>query len=196
MQNRHETVLTAGEYNSREAWREARRPERCHSCGGSKIHGHGAYLRKFPVPFRVRRWRCAGCGATQSSLPDFAASRRPGALQEIEDALAGLARSGGEWRTALALSRVMGGAPSNSLRRLRGFAAAASAVLAVLVTALPELFAGCPAELTPMRERLGTESLLFDMRRRMPSARLRHLPCPVGFRPRPRRHGSQTGPPT
>ncbi len=51
--------------------------------------GHGTYGRKTPVPLRVARFDCRDCQTTFSRLPDFAAARRRGSLQEIEDAMIG-----------------------------------------------------------------------------------------------------------
>ena len=51
------------------------------------MRGHGSYLRKTPVVFMIRRWRCAEFRITVSMLQDFAAAGCPGGLQQIEDGL-------------------------------------------------------------------------------------------------------------
>lgn len=50
----------------------------CGKCGGATLHKHGRYWRTavtgrkgYRVP--IYRWRCSGCGATVSVLPDFLA---------------------------------------------------------------------------------------------------------------------------
>ncbi len=64
------------------------------ACGMAR---HGTYERKTPVVMPVDRCCCPGCRTTFSLLPDFAAARRPGSLQEIEDGMAVLAGSRGPW---------------------------------------------------------------------------------------------------
>ena len=46
---------------------------------------YGTYGRKTPDPMRVARFDCHDCQTTISRLPDFAAARRRGSLQEIEN---------------------------------------------------------------------------------------------------------------
>ena len=80
VQLRFQTTLTAEEYVSREAWRNASFPPclkgRCrYDCG---LMRHGTYGRKTPVPMRVARFDCRECRTTISRLPDFAAARRRG----------------------------------------------------------------------------------------------------------------------
>ena len=193
MQIRQETTLTAEEYASTEAWTEASRPDCPQGCR-TIMRGHGTYERKTPVVFRVRRWRCAQCRITVSMLPDFAAAGRPGGLQQIEDRLTALAACGSLWQAARRLhpGRVE---LANQVRQLRTLRSRAETLLAVLAVLLPDLFRGCPAELSAMRIAVGTDSLLVGMRRRFGSGQLQSLPIPVGFR-RPGRSGKpQTGPP-
>ena len=195
MQIRQETTLTAEEYASTEAWTKASRPDCPQGCERD-MRGHGSYLRKTPVVFRVRRWRCAQCRITAGMLPDFAAAGRPGGLQQIEDDLMARVRHDSAWKAAKELHP--GGGPietGNMVRHLRTLQVRAEALLAVLAALLPDLFRGCPAELSAMRIAVGTDSLLVDMRRRFGSGQLQSLPIPVGFR-RPGRSGKpQTGPP-
>ena len=142
---------------------------------------HGTYERKTPVLMPVARFDCRGCRTTFSRLPDFAAARRPGALQEIEDGMAVLAGSRGPWAAARRLFPERD-EMSNAIRGLRCAFAAVSAFLAIVVTMRPDLFRGCPADLRAMRAALGTETLLVDLRREM-TEQLAFLPPPVGFQP-------------
>jgi len=142
---------------------------------------HGTYERKTPVLMPVARFDCRGCRTTFSRLPDFAAARRPGALQEIEDGMAVLAGSRGPWAAARRLFPERD-EMSNAIRGLRCAFAAVSAFLAIVVTMRPDLFRGCPADLRAMRAALGTETLLVDLRREM-AEHLAFLPPPVGFKP-------------
>ena len=195
LQHRHETTQTAEEYASTEAWKKASRPDCPNGCV-REMQGHGSYERKTPVLFRVRRWRCPDCLVpTVSMLPDFAAAGGPGGLQQIEDELMALAACGSLLQAAKRLHPDRDEL-ANQIRRLRVLRSRTAALLAVLATLLPELFKGCPAELGAMRDRLGTGSLLLDMRRRFDSGRLQPVPNPVGFRRPGRGGGSQTGPPT
>jgi len=143
---------------------------------------------------RVARFDCRDCQTTISRLPDFAAARRRGSLQEIEDDLIVLAGSPSLWAAARRLFPRRDEL-SNAIRGFRGAFAAVSAFLAAVVTLRPDLFRGCPAELVPMRAALGTETLLVDLRREMTS-QLQFLPPPVGFRPPGRGGKAPTGPPT
>ncbi len=147
-------------------------------CGMAR---HGTYGRRTPVPMHVARFHCPACRTTFSLLPDFAAARRPGSLQEIGDGMAVLARSRGPWAAARQLFPERG-EMSNAVRGLRGAFAEVSAFLAAVVTLHPDLFPGCPAELPAMRTALGTETLPVDLRQEI-SDRLWSLPPLVGFRP-------------
>ena len=150
-------------------------------------------MRKTPVLMPVARFYCSGCRTTFSLLPDFAAARRPGSLQEIEDGMAVLTGSRGPWAAARELFPERD-EMSNAVRGLRRAFAAVSAFLAIAATMRPDLFRGCPAELVAMRAALGTETLLADLRREM-TAHLPHLPHPVGFKPPWMGGKCPTGPP-
>ena len=143
---------------------------------------------------RVARSCCPGCRTTISRLPDFAAARRRGSLQEIEDDMIVLAGSPSRWAAARQLFPHRDEL-SNAVRGLRCAFAAVSAFLLAVVTLRPDLFRGCPAELPAMRAALGTETLLVDLRREMTN-QLQFLPPPVGFRPPGLGGKCPTGPPT
>ena len=144
---------------------------------------------------RVARFDCRRCQTTISTLPDFAAARRRGSLQEIEDDMIVVAAAPGHWVAARRLFPHRRDELSSAVRDLRGALAAVSAFLAAVVTMRPDLFRGCPADLVSMRAALGTETLLVDLRREM-TDRLQFMPPPVGFRPPGRGGKTPTGPPT
>ena len=142
----------------------------------------------------VARFDCRECRTTISRLPDFAAARCPGSLQEIEDKLVVLAETRSRWAAARQLCPTHDDM-ANAIRHLLGVLHAVSAFLHAVVTMRPDLFMGCPAQLVAMRAALGTETLLVDLRREM-TAQLQVLPPPVGFRPPWLRGKPSTGPPT
>ena len=156
---------------------------------------HGTYMRKTPLVMHVARFYCPACHTSFGILPDFAAARRPGSLQEIEDGMAAVAVCGSLWAAARQLrpDRYPEGMP-NAVRGLRCAFAAVTAFLAAAVTMRPDLFRGCPTELLAMRAALGTETLLTDLRREM-AEHLQLLPPPVGFRPPWMSGKFPTGPP-
>ena len=155
---------------------------------------HGTYGRKTPIPMRVARFDCRDCQTTISRLPDFAAARRRGSLQEIEDAMIVLATAPSRWAAARCLFPHRDEL-SNAIRDLCGVFAAVSVFLAAVATLRPDPFRGCPADLVSMRAALGTETLLVDLRREMTS-QLQFLPPPVGFQPPGTGGKAPTGPPT
>ena len=160
VQLRFETDLTAEDYVSRREWRNASRPP-CLKSGSGRACGmarHGTYERKTPVVMPVARFYCGGCRTTFSLLPDFAAARRPGSLQEIEDGMAVLAGSRGPWAAARQLFPERD-EMSNAIRGLRRAFAAVSAFLAIVATMRPDLFRGCPSELGRCAPRWGRRSV-------------------------------------
>ncbi len=105
---------------------------------------------------RLARFDCRECRTTISRLPDFAAARRRGSLQEIEDDMVVLAGSASRWAAArrLFLHR---DELANPIRGLLGAFAAVSTFLAAVVTLRPDLFRGCPAELLTLVDRSSDE---------------------------------------
>ena len=75
MQLIHETDLSAEEYVSTQAWRDAKL-ERCpnHPDGGCRFARHGTYARKTPVGLKVARYYCPDSPMTFSLLPRFMAA--------------------------------------------------------------------------------------------------------------------------
>ena len=100
----YKTDLSAGDYISTEAWRDAKLA-RCpnHPGGGCRFARHGSYGRKTPAGVRIARWYCPDSHMTFSLLPQFMAAGLPGALQPVEDCAAeaeahGLAAAAGRMR--------------------------------------------------------------------------------------------------
>ncbi len=137
--------LTVEEYVSREEWRNASFPpclkgrDAC-DCG---LMRHGTYGRKTPIPMRVARFDCRACQTTISRLPDFAAARRRGSLQEIEDAMIALAAAPSRWAAARCLFPDRDEL-ANAIRDLPGAFMAVSAFLEAVATLRPNLFRGIP----------------------------------------------------
>ena len=52
------------------------------------MSAHGTYMRKVPQVAWVARWYCPQAHATIGLLPDFYASRMPGALDTLEETVA------------------------------------------------------------------------------------------------------------
>ncbi len=104
---------------------------------------HGTYGRKTPIPMRVARFDCRACQTTISRLLDFAAARRRGSLQEIEDAMIALAAAPSRWAAARCLFPDRDEL-ANAIRDLPGAFMAVSAFLKAVATLRPNLFRGCP----------------------------------------------------
>ncbi len=94
---------------------------------------HGTYGRKTPIPMRVARFDCRDCQTTISRLPDFAAARRRGSLQEIEDAMMVLATAPSRWAAARCLFPDRDEL-ANAIRDLLGAFMAVSVFLDAVVT--------------------------------------------------------------
>ncbi len=88
MQIRYKTELTFEEYREQEGWKLARL-DCCpfHPEGGCGISSHGTYMRKFPEQCLIARYYCSLARVSISLLPDFFASRLPGTLDEVENAV-------------------------------------------------------------------------------------------------------------
>jgi len=186
---RYATTLTSEQYVTQQAWRTATL-KRCpvHPEGGCGLGGHGSYPRVRPAGIRVARLRCPKAGVTISLLPDFLAARMTGTLREVEDVVATAERAqsreaaAGQLRPADEAEAVT--LPS-ALRWLRRRLAPVRAALLAAVTLLPEL-TGCAPTVAAVRERLGVEEVLMDLRSRTMGP-LRALRAPVGLCARARR---------
>jgi len=88
MQIRYKTYSTFEEYREQEGWKHASL-DYCplHPEGGCNISKHGFYARKYPEYCMIARYYCALACVTISLLPDFFASRLPGTLNEVEEAV-------------------------------------------------------------------------------------------------------------
>ena len=89
VQLRHETGLTGERYVTERAWRFASL-DRCpnHPHGGCSFARHGTYARKTPKGMRIARYYCRESHTTFNLLPDCLASRLPGTLVALEEAVA------------------------------------------------------------------------------------------------------------
>ena len=195
IQFRHETGLTAAEYVTRRGWKEAcPSPPAClrGRARGCRLQGHGTYGRKRPAGMRIRRWYCAGCGITFSALPDCAASRVSGTLEEI-DAVVTCASSSG-MMAAVRLFLPFHMDPVSSWRYVRRRCRWVAEVLSIL-RGLSPLFFGMEPTLPGLRAHLGPGVGLRDLRG-LCAMDLPYLPHPVGFRPPSARSGKPRGPPT
>ena len=142
---------------------------------------------------RIARWYCRGCQVSFSALPDCLSARLPGSLASAE-AVASFAEVHGihaaarHWRGEAADF-------SSARRWVRRRVLLVRDILTVFRGLEPGLLLGLALAVAAFRERLGVPVALVELRR-LGSARLAHLPYPLGFDLRRRRVGSQTGPPT
>lgn len=201
VQVRQEMALTFASYVKGEGWKAARLSS-CPTCAGA-VTSHGTYERKVPEPARVARFWCATCEMTISVLPDFYASRAPGLLAEVEEAVA-VAESAPSFEQAA--ERVRSAEEENAVtltaavRWLRRRVRAIHGVLATIVGLEPERFEGCAATVGSFRARLGTTRVLETLRG-ICAPRLSAIAAPLGLRaPRAaleragRRHQHTVGP--
>jgi hypothetical protein len=183
VQLRVATEHTGEQYVTRRAWRDASL-ERCpvHPEGGCGLKSHGTYERKRPAGVLVRRWYCPKAGTTFSLLPDWVASRYPAALDEIENVVAQAEQAPSQAKAIEQLWPELG--LVGAQRKLRRWRRAVTLTLTLARGLLPELQGGT-STLAAVRERLGTDEVLVNLREKLVT-RLHALPAPVGFGPRPR----------
>lgn len=159
------TALTFEAYVTEEGWRAARLSS-CPTCDGA-VTSLGAYVRKLPKPARVARFYCRQCGMTISLLPDFYASRTPGLLEDIEEAVA-VAESARSVEEAADRVRPAEDADAvtitSALRWLGRRVAAVHRVLGTIIGLLPSQFEGCASTIVSFRKRLGTNKVLVALR--------------------------------
>jgi hypothetical protein len=137
---------------------------------------------------------------TISLLPDFYASRTPGLLKDIEDAVAvaesarSLEDAANRVRPADDADAVTLGA---ALRWLCRRVAAVHRILTTVMGLLPSQFEGCAPTIASFRERLGTAQVLAGLRESC-ARYLGMLAAPLGLiglptdRDRPRRRRQQS----
>lgn len=201
MQLRERTAHTFEEYVTGAGWRTARLSS-CPVCGGP-VTSHGTYARKRPKLAFVARFFCASCPTTIALLPDFYASRVPGLLDEIEDAVAlaeserSLAAAAEEARPAEEAEAVT--LPS-AIRWVRRRVRAVHRLLTTVIGLLPERFEGCAPRVAAFRERLGIMNVLVALRG-ICATSLQALAPPLGLLgppamrfPAVRRHQQSSGP--
>ena len=186
VQLRYETGLTGEEYVRAEAWRDARL-ERCpnHPHGGCSVASHGTYSRKTPPGAKVPRWYCRESNTTISLLADCLAARLPGTLDEVEAVVVATEEAASLEEAANEVRR-----PEDddtvelpgALRWVRRRVRLVHDVLARVIGLIPDRLAGCAATMVAVRERLGSDRALMELRG-LVCAQLRALPTPLGFQP-------------
>ena len=180
MQLRLRTGLSGEQYVAVRGWRDATLA-RCpnHPGGGCSLARHGTYARKTPVGTRIARWYCPESRTTFSLLPDCLASRLPGTLAELEDAVAAQERASS---LAAAARALRGGRsePPGAMRWLRRRIRLVRRALAAVDGLLPEHLAGCPPSILAFRDRLGTDAALIWLRETA-APNLAALPPPLGY---------------
>ncbi len=192
VQLRFETGLTSEQYVSRQAWRNASLP-RCpkHPRGGCSFARHGTYRRKTPPETRIARWYCPASHTTFSLLPDCLAARLPGTLNDLEAIVAAAEQAPSLEAAANALRADAIELPG-ALRWLRRRIDRVHRCLVLVIGLLPDRFAGCSANVSGVRHRLGGDLVLMALRG-LASRQLAELPPPLGFYPPGRRGGDLIG---
>ena len=197
MQLRYPTELTFAEYVKAEAWHHARL-ERCPLCppGQCRLERHGTYLRKVPAPALVARFYCPHTHTTIGLLPDFYASRLPGTLPALEDAVARAEAAPSVEAAANALRPAEADDAvtlPTAMRWVRRRLAIVRATLTTVRGLFPALLARCPITVRSFRAALGSSSVLVALRG-ICARYLHTLPAPLGLRPAPD-HGRRGGRP-
>jgi len=140
---------------------------------------------------------------TIALLPDFYASRLPGLLTEIEDAVA-LVESAESVEAAAEQARPADEPQAitltSAIRWVRRRVRAVHRLLATVIGLLPERFEGCAPRVTSFRARLGITNVLVALRE-ICAASLHVLAPPLGLLgpaaariPTFRRHQQSSGP--
>jgi len=189
MQLRYQTGLTGEQYVSAEAWRAATlAPCPNHPDGGCSFARHGTYERRTPAGTLIARWYCRESHQTFSLLPDCLAARLPGTLARLEEVVAHAEQASSLMKAADHLRGYDVQLPG-AMRWVRRRVILVQHVLRLVIGLLPQL-AGCRAEITACRARLGTDAVLVGLRS-LTDWWLATLAAPLGFRP----HGITGGNP-
>lgn len=179
MQIRYPVEITLETYIEQKAWHQVELNQ-CpfHPDGGCGLVKHGTYPRQFPKHCLIARWYCPCQRETISLLPDFFASRLPGTLDEIEQAV-NIAESSSSQEDAAEKVRPDIELPGGLrwLRRRIKYVREALTILAGL------LVNECAPDLQSFREKYNTDSVLTKMRD-IAEEHLHSLPQIVGFGPR------------
>ena len=190
MQSSYACRSTSEEYVTQRLWLKASVPE----CGYCQPLGldctpvlHGYYDRVRPQGARVRRYRCPRTGRTISMLPDCLASRSSGDVDTME-------RIALERERNSSLGQIAGWVAERfyrpqqpiegPLRWVKRRVLAVSSFLAAMVSLYPETLGRVEPTVTAMREHLGTDRVLVELRC-LAGADLAGLSPPLGLCPRP-----------
>ena len=180
MQLRYQTGLTGEQYVSAEAWRAATlAPCPNHPDGGCSFARHGTYERRKPAGTLIARWYCRESHQTFSLLPDCLAARLPGTLARLEEVVAHAEQASSLMAAADHLRGYDVQLPG-AMRWVRRRVILVQHVLRLVIGLLPQL-AGCRAEITACRARLGTDAVLVRLRS-LTDRWLATLAAPLGFR--------------
>jgi hypothetical protein len=203
-QLRFSTALTFEQYVTAEGWKQATLAA-CPVCqpGTCGLRRIAPYMRKVPAVAFVARYYCPETRTTFGLLPDFYASRMPGTLDDIEQAVAtveataGLEKAADTLRPAAERDAVTLGAAVAWLRRR---VAMVRTMFGTVTGLFPDLFAGVERSVRAFRERLGSTRVLV-MLRGICARHLHALPRPLGLNPRRKSaragddgHGQSIGP--
>jgi len=188
VQLRYPTELTFAEYVKAEAWQHARL-ETCPLCppGQCRLARHGTYRRTVPAPARVARFYCPTTHTTIGLLPDFFASRLPGTLPALEEAVAQAEQAPSVEAAANALRPAEADDAvtlPTALRWVRRRLAIMRATLTTVRGLFPTLLARCQLTVRSFRDALDTASVLVALRG-ICARYLHTLPAPLGLRPPP-----------
>ncbi len=127
----------------------------------------------------IARWYCPQGHCTFSLLPDHLAARFPGTLSEIEQVVATVERAPSVEAAADAL-RPDAITLASALRWVRRRLAPVRKALTILVGMFPERLLGCAPRVAALRERLGCDAVLVELRA-LCALHLQALSRPLGF---------------
>lgn len=189
MQIRYATNLSAEEYVSQQAWREAKL-ERCplHPEGGCRFHRHGTYHRQYPAGTQIARWYCIPGHTTFGLLPDCLSSRLRGTLLEAEESILEVERAASQEKAAEKI-RIDIDLPG-ALRWIRRRLLLIKATLSMLSSLVPSVLSGLNPTISSFRKVLCVGPVLPYLRH-YAQDHLYALPPPVGFGPYPPKKGYQ-----
>ncbi len=181
MQVRYATDLSAEEYVTKQAWKDAKL-DICplHPGGGCDFARHGTYIRKVPVGTKIARWYCPDGHQTFSLIPDCLSSRLSGSLNDLE-AVIDAVESSPSQNAAADKTRLDIELPG-ALRWIRRRLFLVKITLTTLISSCPFLFAGCRPTILCFRSTFNYEKILSRLRG-LADLNLYCLPPPVGFGP-------------
>lgn len=185
MQLRLLSKLTSEDYVKQGGWKNANLSQ-CPIHGGRScgFRSCGTYERKQPAGLLVRRWYCPKAHQTFSLLPDFAASRVSGTLDDIEGVAAavGAALERGDTFEMAARELRQDIEAAGAKRWVRRRVRWVQATLTSLLGLAPDVFAGCEQTIAGVRAALMVGHALMRARE-IVAPHLSSLPAPVGFGP-------------